>query len=95
VKYFPCFEDVRPMNMWAGQYAINSLDETPVLYEAPGLYYVGAASGSGIMKADSLGRIMDALVAGEPEAELFGGRTFRVGDLGVKHRHVEHEEFVI
>jgi len=95
VKYFPCFEDVRPMNMWAGQYAINSLDETPVLYEAPGLCYVGAASGSGIMKADSLGRLVDALVAGEPEAELFGGRTFRVADLGIKHRHVEHEEFVI
>ncbi len=95
VKYFPCFEDVRPMNMWAGQYAINSLDETPVLYEAPGICYVGAASGSGIMKADSLGRILDALVAGEPEAELFGGRMFRVADLGVRHRHVEHEEFVI
>ena len=95
VKYFPCFEDVRPMNMWAGQYAINSLDETPVLYEAPGLCYVGAASGSGIMKADSLGRLTDALVAGEPEAELFGGRRFRVADLGVRHRHVEHEMFVI
>jgi len=95
VKYFPCFEDVRPMNMWAGQYAVNSLDETPVLYGAPGLFYVGAASGSGIMKADSLGRLTDALVAGEPEATLFGGRKFRVADLGVRHRHVEHEMFVI
>jgi len=95
VKYFPCFEDVRPMNMWAGQYAVNSLDETPVLYGAPGLCYVGAASGSGIMKADSLGRLVDALAAGEPEAELFGGRKFRVADLGVRNRHVEHEEFVI
>jgi glycine/D-amino acid oxidase-like deaminating enzyme len=95
VKYFPCFEDVRPMNMWAGQYAINSLDETPVLYEDSGLYYIGAASGSGIMKADSLGRILDALVAGEEEAELFGGRKFRVSDLGIKNRQVEHEEFVI
>jgi FAD-dependent oxidoreductase domain-containing protein 1 len=94
-KYFPCFEDVRPMNMWAGQYAINSLDETPVIYGLNGLYYIGAASGSGIMKADSLGRIMDALVAGEDEAKLFGGRKFRVSDLGVKHRHVEHEGFVI
>lgn len=94
-KYFPCFEDVRPMNMWAGQYAINSLDETPVVYGLNGLYYIGAASGSGIMKADSLGRILDALVAGEEEAELYGGRKFRVADLGVKHRHVEHEEFVI
>ena len=95
VKYFPCFEDVRPMNMWAGQYAINSLDETPVVYEAHGLYYVGAASGSGIMKADALGRVLDALVAGEEYAALHGGRRFRVSDLGVKHRHVEHENFVI
>ena len=95
VKYFPCFEDVRPMNMWAGQYSINSLDETPVIYETSGLYYIGAASGSGIMKADSLGRILDALVAGEEEAVLFGGRKFKVSDLGIKHRRVEHEEFVI
>jgi glycine/D-amino acid oxidase-like deaminating enzyme len=95
VKYFPCFEDVRPMNMWAGQYAINSLDETPVIYEANGLYYVGAASGSGIMKADALGRILDALVTGEEYATLHGGRRFRVSDLGVRHRHVEHEKFVI
>jgi len=95
VKYFPCFEDVRPMNMWAGQYAVNSLDETPIIYGAPGLCYVGAASGSGIMKADSLGRLTDALVAGEPEATLFGGRKFCVADLGVRHRHVEHEMFVI
>lgn len=95
VKYFPCFEDVRPMNMWAGHYAINSLDETPVVFEESGLYYIGAASGSGIMKADSLGRILDALVAGEEEAELYGGRKFKVSSLGIKHRHVEHEEFVI
>jgi FAD-dependent oxidoreductase domain-containing protein 1 len=95
VKYFPCFGDVRPMNMWAGQYAVNSLDETPVVYEAHGLYYLGAASGSGIMKSDALGRIMDALVAGEEYAELHGRRRFRVADLGVRNRHVEHENFVI
>ncbi len=95
VKYFPCFKDVRPTNMWAGQYAINNLDETPVIYGTNGLYYIGAASGSGIMKADSLGRILDGLVAGEEEAELYGGRKFRISGLGVKQRHVEHEEFVI
>ena len=73
VKYFPCFEDIRPVNMWAGQYAINSYDETPVVAPAPGMIYVGAASGSGIMKCDALGRIVAALHAGEEEAELFGG----------------------
>jgi glycine/D-amino acid oxidase-like deaminating enzyme len=95
VKYFPCFTDVRPMNMWAGQYAINSLDETPVLYSIPGLYYIGAASGSGIMKADSLGRVLEALVNGEDYAELYGGKKFKVSHLGIKHRHVDHEDFVI
>jgi glycine/D-amino acid oxidase-like deaminating enzyme len=95
VKYFPCFEDVRPMNMWAGQYAINSLDETPIITAFPGLLYIGAASGSGIMKSDSLARVLDSLEAGENEAELFGGKRFRVADLGIKNRNVEHEEFVI
>ena len=95
VKYFPCFQDVRPMNMWAGQYAINSFDENPVVAPAPGMIYVGAASGSGIMKSDSLGRIVAALHAGEEVAELFGGRRFRVADLGIHNRNVEKEEFII
>ena len=95
VKYFPCFEDVRPMNMWAGQYAINGFDGLPVVAGEEGLIYVGAASGSGIMKADSLGRITAALYAGEEEAELYGGRQFRVADIGVRHRRVERETFII
>ncbi len=95
VKYFPCFEDVRPMNMWAGQYAINGFDGLPVVAGEEGLIYVGAASGSGIMKADSLGRIAAALYAGEEEAELYGGRRFRVADIGVRQRRVERETFII
>lgn len=95
VKYFPCFEDIRPVNMWAGQYAINSYDETPVVAPAPGMIYVGAASGSGIMKCDALGRIVAALHAGEEEAELFGGRGFKAADLGVSTRNVERETLII
>jgi len=95
VKYLPCFEDVRPMNMWAGQYAINSLDDIPVIAPYPGMIYVGAASGSGIMKSDALGRIAAALYAGEEDAELFGGRIFKVADLGIHKRNVEREHFVI
>jgi glycine/D-amino acid oxidase-like deaminating enzyme len=95
VKFFPCFENVRPMNMWAGQYAINSFDETPIIAETAGMIYIGATSGSGIMKCDGLARILDAVEAGEEEAELYGGRKFRVSDLSIKYRHVEHEEFVI
>jgi glycine/D-amino acid oxidase-like deaminating enzyme len=96
VKYFPCFRDLRPVNMWAGQYSINSLDQTPVVEAlAPGLIYVGAASGSGIMKCDALGRIAAALYAGDEEAELYGGRRFRVSDIGIERRNVERETFII
>jgi len=95
VEYFPCFKDIRPVNMWAGQYAINSFDGIPVVAPAPGMIYVGAASGSGIMKCDALGRIAAALYLGEDEAELYGGRRFRVANLGVRSRRVEREEFII
>lgn len=95
VKYFPCFEDVRPVNMWAGQYAINGYDGAPVIIPAPGMIYVGAASGSGIMKCDAIGRIAAALYSGEAEAELYGGHRFRVADLGISDRSVEKETFII
>ena len=95
VMYFPDFEDVRPMNSWAGQYAVNSFDESPVIYKEEGFLYIGAGSGSGIMKGDSLGRIASALYYGEEEAELYGGRKFKVADLGVHHRNIEPEKFVI
>ncbi|HUS77581.1 MAG TPA: FAD-binding oxidoreductase [Patescibacteria group bacterium] len=95
VKYFPCFEDVRPVNMWAGQYAINSYDGIPVVAPAPGMIYVGAASGSGIMKCDALGRIAAALYVGEKEATLYGDRRFRVADLGIGTRNVVRESLVI
>lgn len=93
VKYLPCFKDVRPVNMWAGQRAVNKFDKIPIVEGMLGLIYVGAATGNGIMKCDSLGRIVAALYAGEASAELFGGRSIRVSDLSVMDRCVEKELF--
>jgi len=93
VKYLPCFEGVRPVNMWAGQRAVNRFDKIPVVEGMPGMIYVGAATGNGIMKCDSLGRVVAALYAGEREAELYGGRRVRVSDISVKERRVEKERF--
>jgi glycine/D-amino acid oxidase-like deaminating enzyme len=93
VKYFPCFRDVRPVNMWAGQRSINGVDKQPVVVPTPGMIYVGAATGNGILKSDALGRTVAALHNGEPEAELFDGRTLRVSDLGIKDRNVGIERF--
>jgi glycine/D-amino acid oxidase-like deaminating enzyme len=81
------------MNMWAGQRAVNRFDKIPVVERMPGLIYVGGATGNGIMKCDSLGRIVAANYSGEKEAELFGGRSVRVSDISVKDRRVEKERF--
>jgi hypothetical protein len=56
---------------------------------------VGGASGSGILKADSIGRIATALYSSEEYALLYGDRKFRVSDLGLKKRSVEPEKLVI
>jgi glycine/D-amino acid oxidase-like deaminating enzyme len=56
---------------------------------------VGGASGSGIMKADSIGRIAAALYQGEEHAWLYGEKKFKVSDLGLKNRKVEPEKLVI
>jgi glycine/D-amino acid oxidase-like deaminating enzyme len=93
VKYFPCFKDVRPINMWAGQRAINSVDKQPVVVPTPGMIYVGAATGNGILKSDALGRTVAALHNGESEAELFDGKKIRVSGLGIKNRKVGIERF--
>ncbi len=79
--------------MWAGQRAVNRFDKIPVVEGMPGMIYVGAATGNGIMKCDSLGRVVAALYAGEREAELYGGRRVRVSDISVKERRVEKERF--
>lgn len=93
--YFPQFEDVRPSAMWAGQYAINTIDATPCIFEESGLIIVTGGSGSGLMKADAVGRIGAALYKEKEYAELFGGKTFRVSDLGLKKRRVKPEIFIL
>jgi len=95
VKYFPQFKDCQPFSAFAGLYAINILDGQPVIFEENDLMVVGGASGSGIMKADAIGRIAAALYSGEEHAMLYGDREFKVRDLGIKNRHVEPEKLVI
>ena len=94
-KYFPCFNDIRPVNSWAGQYAINSLDGAPIVEPHPGLIYVGGASGSGIMKCDAIGRIATGVYAGLEYVDLFDGNKFRVTDIGISNRDVKKESMII
>jgi FAD-dependent oxidoreductase domain-containing protein 1 len=95
IKYFPQFKDHQPFSAFAGLYEINTIDGQPLIFEENGLLVVGGASGSGILKADAIGRIAAALYSGEEYALLYGDRKFRVSDLGLKNRNVEPEKLVI
>ncbi|MGY5880420.1 MAG: FAD-binding oxidoreductase [Candidatus Thorarchaeota archaeon] len=93
-KYVSAFEGARPVNSWAGGYCYSP-DKIPLVYKECGALVVNGASGSGIMKADALGRIADALYRGEKEAELYGGKKVSSTMLSIKDRKVEVESVVI
>ncbi|MEM1922625.1 MAG: FAD-binding oxidoreductase [Nitrososphaerota archaeon] len=93
-KIFPIIEGARPMSKWAGCYSINSIDENPVAFRVMNLVVATGGSGSGVMKADSLGRIAAALALGRQEAELYGGTVVPSTLLGIKGRSVEPELLV-
>jgi glycine/D-amino acid oxidase-like deaminating enzyme len=95
VKYFPQFADCQPFSAFAGLYEINTIDGQPLIFEENGLMVVGGASGSGILKADAIGRIATSLYNGEEYASLYGDVKFKVNDLGLKNRRVEPEKLVI
>jgi len=94
-KYFPQFSGAQLYGSWAGQYALNTIDGQPVVFEQNDLLVVGSCSGSGNMKCDALGRIAAALYRGEETVDLYGNETFRVSDLGMAKRKVEPEKLII
>ena len=94
-EYFPCFANLRPVNSWAGFYDVNSLDSTPIVARISNCVLAAGMSGSGIMKADAVGRMAAALTEGKEEAKLFGDQRISTLRLGLTNRVVPKEEFVI
>lgn len=94
--YFPQFEGTQPYSMWAGHYDISP-DKQPVVFEEDGSDLVVAAgtSGSGILKADAIGRIAAATALGWDTVELYDGTLFHTKWLGYRERHVDREYLVI
>ena len=93
--YFPEFHEGTMSAMWAGLYAYNTIDNLPFVFRKRNLIVVGGDSGSGIMKGDSLGRVVDALYREQDEALLYGEKAYCVSKLSLDKRDVEREEWVI
>ena len=93
--YFPGFQRARMKAMWAGLYAYNTLDNLPFVFRSQNLIVVGGDSGSGIMKGDSLGRIVDSVYREEDEASLYGEVRYDARKLGFERRDVEPESWTL
>jgi glycine/D-amino acid oxidase-like deaminating enzyme len=93
-KYLPAFRDIRPASGWAGAYAY-SYDAVPYVFKEAGVIFVSGDSGSGIMKADALGRMVDALYRGEKATTLQGGLKIDTNTLSIGERKVEKEDVLI
>ena len=94
-SYFPEFANCQIRDMWAGLFAYNAFDYLPFVFRESNLIVVGGDSGSGMMKGDSLGRIVDSVYRDEEEARLYGGVPYRTSKLSFDKRDVEREEWVI
>ncbi len=95
--YLPAFDTagVRLENAWGGYYNFSP-EGLPVLIEEPyGVIFIGGDSGSGVMKADSLGRLAAAKYDGKSEAPLFVGGSYRLDRLSLDHRAVEQEKIIL
>ena len=94
-QYFPGFREVQPAYSWAGHYENHPPDSIAFVARLAGALVVGGASGSGIMKADSLGRVAAGLWAGRDQVALGDGGAFQVAAIGLTGRTLPPEEFVI
>ncbi len=95
--YFPGFDTsgVRLENSWGGYYNFSP-EGAPVLTEETfGVIFVGGDSGSGVMKADSLGRLVAARYEGRRDTTLFSGETYRLDRLSLAHRSVAEEKLIL
>jgi len=94
-SYYPQFANARPVNMWAGCYSMNNLDGNPLVFKVLNCVVVTGGSGSGVMKADAVGRVAEAVLTGKKYAELHGGVKLDVEVIGVENRQVDKEYFIL
>ena len=93
--YFPKLKDYKLFSKWAGYYAYYWPDKNPIVEKISNIQWVSGTSGSGIMKADAIGRIAAGRLLNHKKVKLFDGTTFNPEYLSLKHRKVDSEELII
>lgn len=92
--YFPSLK-YKLFTGWSGYYSYHIPDGNPVIENESNIFWTSGTSGSGIMKADSIGRIFAGKILGLEKVELFSGESFLTNDLSLKHRKIVREDLII
>ncbi|KQB33445.1 FAD-binding oxidoreductase [Acidiplasma cupricumulans] len=71
--YFPAFQNSKITSSWAGYYSYNTIDFMPYIFNALNMVIVSGTTGGGIMKGDSIGRIVAARYKNEAYTTLYNG----------------------
>ena len=94
-SYLPQFSSCKVSSMWAGHYSYNTIDKTHYVFREGNIIVATGSSGSGIMKADAIGRIVSSLYAERKRTTLYDHSVVDTSDLGVENRKVPPEHMVI
>ena len=94
-SYLPQFSSCKVSSMWAGHYSYNTVDKTHYVFREGNLIVATGSSGSGIMKADAIGRVVSSLYMQREKTTLYDGSVIGTSDLGVENRKVPPEHMVI
>lgn len=93
--YFPAFENSRITGSWAGYYSYNTLDKTPFIFRFLNTIVATGTSGSGILKGDGVGRMVEGLYSGRENVRLYDGNELRTDSLGLKRLGMEQEQVIL
>jgi len=93
-NYFPASEDSRITASWAGYYSYNTIDFMPYIFNEINLIVVSGSTGGGIMKGDSIGRIVAARYDHKNTTTLYGGKKINNTYTG-RYRSTKIEDMVL
>jgi glycine/D-amino acid oxidase-like deaminating enzyme len=93
-NYFPASENSRITSSWAGYYSYNTIDFMPYIFNDINIIAVSGSTGGGIMKGDSIGRIVAARYDRKKTTTLYGGNRISNTYNG-KYRKTKIEDMVL
>ena len=93
--YFSSLAEQKVTGMWAGYYAYNTIDRAPYIFRDLNIIVATGTSGSGILKSDAIGRVVEAAYSRREKANLYGGSSLDVSLLGLHNRKADREDMVL